>query len=71
MHVVALVGLVSSSVSRLLQSQRAAKRLRAAEAIQQSQATLLRTAFGCVPSLYGTSSPGPGAETSVARQHAK
>jgi hypothetical protein len=56
MRVVAWVGLVSSSVSRLFASQRAAKCLRAAEAIQQSQAAccvprLLRC---CVPCLFRT-----------------
>jgi hypothetical protein len=70
MCVVAQFWLVSSSVSGTIASQRTAKCLRAVEAIQQSQATLLRIAFVAHPSWCGTCLPGPGAETSVARRYA-
>jgi hypothetical protein len=66
-----IVGLLSSSVSRLLHRSALRSVCARAEAIQQSQVKLLRTAFGYVASWHGTSSPGPGAEMSVARQHAK
>jgi len=68
MRVVGSVGLLVSSLSGLLQSQHVAKCLRADEAIQQSQATLLRTEFLRAPVLVRDEIARAGAETSVAKR---